>query len=154
MAGDTVKHCLTPELARLRPFPDLKARPCKEILNFPSAAASRPAATETVGGGGGISVESPHYQFRNLLYVSPKELNFSNRSGGDRARNIAVKIQLMGGEEENAALPAIFGKSNCPELSREAFTAVAHHNKCPDFYEEVRVPYSNASILDTTFCVE
>jgi hypothetical protein len=84
VAGDTVKHCLTPELARLKPYPDLKARPCKEILNFPSASRQE-------GGNGGLVVESPHYQFRNLLYVSPKELNFSNRSGGDRARNIAVK---------------------------------------------------------------
>ena len=134
VAGDTVKHCLTPELARLKPYPDLKARPCKEILNFPSAARPDGISATSLP-----AVESPHYQFRNLLYVSPKELNFSNRSGGDRARNIAVKVQLMAGEGEEAALPVIFGKSNCPELSREAFTAVAHHNKCPDFYEEVKM---------------
>uniref|UniRef100_K1RYN0 Dedicator of cytokinesis protein 6 n=1 Tax=Magallana gigas TaxID=29159 RepID=K1RYN0_MAGGI len=34
---------------------------------------------------------------------------------------------------------AIFGKSNCPELSREAYTAVTYHNKSPDFYEEIKV---------------
>ena len=34
-AGDTIKHCLTPELAKLKPYPDPMARPCKEILNFP-----------------------------------------------------------------------------------------------------------------------
>ena len=38
--------------------------------------------------------ENPHYQFRNLLYVFPKELNFSNRSG-ERARNIAVKVRAQ-----------------------------------------------------------
>ena len=41
--------------------------------------------------------------FRNLLYVYPKFLNFANRQGS--ARNLAVKIQVMGGEDEMAALP-------------------------------------------------
>lgn len=36
-------------------------------------------------------------------------------------------------------MKAIFGKSNCPELSREAYTAVTYHNKSPDFYEEIKV---------------
>lgn len=36
-------------------------------------------------------------------------------------------------------LKAIFGKSNCPELSREAYTAVTYHNKYPDFYEEIKI---------------
>jgi hypothetical protein len=58
------------------------------VLNFPSATR-QPDPTGTANL---LAVESPHYQFRNLLYVSPKELNFSNRSGGDRARNIAVKV--------------------------------------------------------------
>ena len=40
---------------------------------------------------------------RNLLYVYPKTLNFANRQGS--ARNIAVKIQFMDGEEEQHALP-------------------------------------------------
>jgi hypothetical protein len=58
------------------------------VLNFPSASRQLdPTGTTNL-----LAVESPHYQFRNLLYVSPKELNFSNRSGGDRARNIAVKV--------------------------------------------------------------
>ena len=82
-------------------------------------------------------LENPHYQFRNLLYVSPKDLNFTNR-GGERARNLAVKVQLMGGEGTNHALPCIFGKSSCPEYTTEALTAVTYHNKYPDFYEEVR----------------
>ena len=40
---------------------------------------------------------------RNLLYVYPKALNFTNRQGS--ARNIAVKVQLMEGEEEQHAMP-------------------------------------------------
>ena len=35
---------------------------------------------------------------RNLLYVYPRLLNFTNRQGS--ARNIAVKIQLMNGEDQ------------------------------------------------------
>lgn len=55
------------------------------------------------------------------------------------ARNIAVKIQFMAGEEEHAALPVIFGKSSCPEFTTEAYTAVTYHNKSPDFYDEFKV---------------
>ena len=33
----------------------------------------------------------------------------------------------------------IIGKSSCPELSREAYTAVTYHNKSPDYYEELKV---------------
>ena len=39
----------------------------------------------------------PYYQFRNLMFICPKSLNFTNR-GGERARNIAVKIQFMSDE--------------------------------------------------------
>ena len=124
VAQDTVKHCLTPELARLKPYHDPNARPSKEVLNLSSRKRDS-------------GLENPHYQFRNLLYVSPKDLNFTNR-GGERARNLAVKVQLMGGEGPNHALPCIFGKSSCPEYTTEALTAVTYHNKYPDFYEEVR----------------
>ena len=123
VAQDTVKHCLTPELARLKPYHDPNARPSKEVLNFSTRKRDS-------------GLDNPHYQFRNLLYVSPKELNFTNR-GGERARNLAVKVQLMGGEGPNHALPCIFGKSSCPEYTTEALTAVTYHNKYPDFYEEV-----------------
>ena len=61
--------------------------------------------------------------FRNVLYVYPRELNFSNRSG-ERARNIAVKVQLMSGEGEAYALPVIFGKSNCTAFTRFLFISV------------------------------
>ena len=83
-----MKNCYTSELAQLIPFPnkDVK-RPSKEIMefsNFNPAAASHLTLL-------------PYYQFRNLLFICPKMLNFTNR-GGERARNIAVKIQLMSGE--------------------------------------------------------
>ena len=57
----------------------------------------------------------------------PKQLNFTNRQGS--ARNIAVKVQFMCGEEEHHALPIIFGKSSCPEYAKEAYTTVSYHCK-------------------------
>lgn len=72
-----------------------------------------------------------------MLFVSPKELNFSNRQGS--ARNLAVKVQLMGGEGDQYSLPNIFGKSSCPEFTNEAYIGVTYHNKTPIFYDEVKM---------------
>ncbi|XP_047738300.1 dedicator of cytokinesis protein 7 isoform X2 [Hyalella azteca] len=125
----TPKYCLTPELARVNPYPggpeviteeDEKCRPVKEVLEFPPT-----------------DVLSPHYNYRNLLYIYPKDLNFTNRPGS--ARNLAVKVQVMEGEDESAALACVMGRSSCPELSTEAFTAVTYHTKSPDYYDEIKV---------------
>lgn len=114
------KNSLTTELAKLLPYTEDKTRPTKELLEFPTR-----------------ELLLPHYTFRNLLFVSPKELNFSNRTGS--ARNIAVKIQLMSGESENCSLYKIFGKSSCPEMTNEAYTTVTYHSKTPVFYDEVKI---------------
>lgn len=45
------------------------------------------------------------------------------------ARNIAVKVQLMSGEDDSNAIPSIFGRSSCPEYCTELYTAVTYHNK-------------------------
>ena len=73
-----------------------------------------------------------------FLFKTKKDLNFTNNRG-ERARNIAIKIQLMAGEGTNNAVPVIFGKSNCPEFTSETYTAVTYHNKTPDFYEETKM---------------
>ncbi|OXB82148.1 UNVERIFIED_CONTAM: hypothetical protein H355_009027, partial [Colinus virginianus] len=73
----------------------------------------------------------------NLLYVYPQSLNFANRQGS--ARNITVKVQFMYGEDPSNAMPVIFGKSSCPEFSKEAYTAVVYHNRSPDFHEEIKI---------------
>ncbi|XP_061934172.1 dedicator of cytokinesis protein 7 isoform X2 [Apis cerana] len=116
---EELPRCLDPDLRRLVPYPDEKSRPVKEILEFPS------------------EVISPDLTYRNLLYIYPKEANFSSRTGS--ARNIAVRIQLMGGEQEADALTAIFGRSSCPEMTHECFTSVSYHNKNPNFYDEVKI---------------
>lgn len=115
-----LENCLTPELVKVEPFTDENTRPTREILEFPIAP-----------------IYNPHYAYRNLLYISPKELNFSARAGS--SRNIAVRVQLMAGERQTDALPNIFGKSSCPEFSSEAYTIVNYHNKTPVFYDEFKI---------------
>ncbi|GAB6031639.1 hypothetical protein CHUAL_009399 [Chamberlinius hualienensis] len=116
---DEVPVTLTPELIPLQPYGEDKGRPKKEILEFPPK-----------------EVFVPHYNYRNLLYVYPKDINFANRPGS--ARNIACQVKFMAGEESQA-MPYIFGKSSCPEFVTEAFTTVCYHNKCPDFYDEIKI---------------
>ncbi|KAJ7316681.1 hypothetical protein JRQ81_002843, partial [Phrynocephalus forsythii] len=113
-------YCLSPELLHVKPYPDLRVRPTKEILEFPVR-----------------EVYIPHTTYRNLLYVYPQSLNFSSRQGS--VRNIAVKLQFMAGEDPSQAMPVIFGKSSCSEFAKEAYTAVVYHNKSPEFYEEFKL---------------
>ncbi|XP_054859895.1 dedicator of cytokinesis protein 6 [Eublepharis macularius] len=113
-------YCLSPELLHVKPYPDLRVRPTKEILEFPVR-----------------EVYTPHTTYRNLMYVYPQSLNFSSRQGS--VRNITVKLQFMAGEDPEQALPVIFGKSSCSEFAKEAYTAVVYHNKSPEFYEEFKL---------------
>uniref|UniRef100_A0A8C3TBM3 Dedicator of cytokinesis 8 n=1 Tax=Chelydra serpentina TaxID=8475 RepID=A0A8C3TBM3_CHESE len=119
-ASEVLSCCLTPELLQVKPFPENRSRPQKEILEFPVR-----------------EVYVPHTVYRNLLYVYPQRLNFANRLAS--ARNITIKIQFMCGEDATCAMPIIFGKSSGPEFLQEMYTAVTYHNKSPDFYEEVKI---------------
>ncbi|XP_053325502.1 dedicator of cytokinesis protein 7 isoform X3 [Spea bombifrons] len=119
-APENPSYCLTPELLQVKPFPDSRVRPTREILEFPAR-----------------DVYVPNTVYRNLLYVYPQSLNFANRQGS--ARNITVKVQFMSGEDPSSALPVIFGKSSCPEFSKDAYTAVVYHNRSPDFHEEIKI---------------
>ncbi|XP_023378446.1 dedicator of cytokinesis protein 8 [Pteropus vampyrus] len=120
LAPEIINCCLTPELLPVRPFPENRTRPQKEILEFPIR-----------------EVYVPHTVYRNLLYVYPQRLNFANKLAS--ARNITIKIQFMCGEDASNAMPVIFGKSNGPEFLQEVYTAITYHNKSPDFYEEVKI---------------
>uniref|UniRef100_A0A8D1ENF2 Dedicator of cytokinesis 8 n=1 Tax=Sus scrofa TaxID=9823 RepID=A0A8D1ENF2_PIG len=120
LAPETINCCLTPEMLPVRPFPENRGRPHKEILEFPTR-----------------EVYVPHTVYRNLLYVYPQRLNFANKLAS--ARNITIKIQFMCGEDASNAMPVIFGKSNGPEFLQEVYTAITYHNKSPDFYEEVKI---------------
>ncbi|XP_071985079.1 dedicator of cytokinesis protein 7 isoform X15 [Engystomops pustulosus] len=119
-APENPNYCLTPELLQVKPYPDSRVRPTREILEFPAR-----------------DVYVPNTTYRNSLYVYPQSLNFANRQGS--ARNITVKVQFMSGEDPSNALPVIYGKSSCPEFSKEAYTAVVYHNRSPDFHEEIKI---------------
>lgn len=119
-APEDVPYTLTPELAKVNPYPDEKTRPVKEVLEFPA-----------------LPLFSSHYAYRNLLYINVRELNFSSRTGS--SRNLAIRVQLMAGEKQSEAIKAIFAKSSCPEFAAEAYTCVNYHNKCPSFYDEVKI---------------
>ncbi|XP_046894725.1 dedicator of cytokinesis protein 7-like isoform X5 [Hypomesus transpacificus] len=119
-APDSPHYCLSPELLHVKPYPDPRVRPTKEVLEFPARY-----------------VYTPHTTYRNLLYVYPQSLNFSSRQGS--VRNIAVKVQFMAGEDPSQAMAVIFGKSSCAEFIKEAYTPVIYHNKSPEFYEEVKM---------------
>ncbi|KAK6311702.1 hypothetical protein J4Q44_G00173660 [Coregonus suidteri] len=116
-APDSPHYCLSPELLHVKPYPDLRVRPTKEVLEFPARY-----------------VYTPHTAYRNLLYIYPQSLNFSSRQGS--VRNIAVKVQFMAGEDPSLAMPVIFGKSSCAEFFTEAYSPVIYHDKSPEFYEE------------------
>ncbi|XP_068095455.1 dedicator of cytokinesis protein 7 isoform X16 [Hyperolius riggenbachi] len=119
-APENPNYCLTPELLQVKPYPDSRVRPTRDILEFPAR-----------------DVYVPNTTYRNLLYVYPQSLNFVNRQGS--ARNITVKVQFMNGEDPSNAMPVIFGKSSCQEFSKEAYTAVVYHNRSPDFHEEIKI---------------
>ncbi|XP_008101523.2 dedicator of cytokinesis protein 8 isoform X1 [Anolis carolinensis] len=119
-ASEALTCCLSPELLPVKPFPENRSRPHKEILEFPVR-----------------EVYDPHTVYRNLLYVYPQRLNFANRLAS--GRNITIKIQFMCGEDPSCAMPIIFGKSSGPEFVKEVCTSVTYHNKSPDFYEEVKI---------------
>uniref|UniRef100_A0A670KC74 Dedicator of cytokinesis 8 n=1 Tax=Podarcis muralis TaxID=64176 RepID=A0A670KC74_PODMU len=119
-ASEGLSCCLSPELLLVKPFPENRSRPHKEILEFPVR-----------------EVYVPHTVYRNLLYVYPQRLNFANRLAS--GRNITIKIQFMCGEDPACAMPVIFGKSSGPEFVAEVCTPVTYHNKSPDFYEEVKI---------------
>ncbi|KAG7223180.1 hypothetical protein INR49_015788 [Caranx melampygus] len=114
-APDQPHYCLSPELLHVKPYPDLRVRPTKEVQEFPAR-----------------HVYTPHTTYRNLLYVYPQSLNFSSRQGS--VRNIAVKVQFMAAED-----PSHLWKVSCAEFMKEAYTPVIYHNKSPEFYEEMKM---------------
>lgn len=107
-------------------------------------------------------IYEPNYMYRNLLYIYPLSINLcgsgsskasanSATSGqntvnnsllnSSSARNIAIKINLMKGEEgEHCALPVIFAKSSSTtEYCKEVYANVVYHNKTPQYSDEIKI---------------
>uniref|UniRef100_A0A2K6U7W6 Dedicator of cytokinesis 6 n=1 Tax=Saimiri boliviensis boliviensis TaxID=39432 RepID=A0A2K6U7W6_SAIBB len=116
-APENPHFCLSPELLHIKPYPDPRGRPTKEILEFPAR-----------------EVYSPHTSYRNLLYVYPHSLNFSSRQGS--VRNLAVRVQYMTGEDPSQALPV----SGCAPGERgRARSPQPDSARSPEFYEEFKL---------------
>ncbi|KAM7330040.1 hypothetical protein ACRRTK_011653 [Alexandromys fortis] len=145
-APDVMNCCLTPEMLPVKPFPENRTRPHKEVLEFPirevyvphTVYSRNPGKCTAVPwfseGNSGYGREEQinttrgkqnHSRgglsfdsvVRNLLYVYPQRLNFANKLAS--ARNITIKIQFMCGEDPSNAMPVKRGS--------------------PDFYEEVKI---------------
>ncbi|XP_050527569.1 dedicator of cytokinesis protein 7 [Daktulosphaira vitifoliae] len=112
----------------------------RELLEFPFIIHSISNSNPTT-----IDITTPNYVYRNLLFIYPKELNLTSRTGS--ARNITVKIQLMCGEQQPVdAMYAIFkgdggyienNSKNC--FTNEAYTSITYHQRWPSFYDEIKI---------------
>lgn len=55
------------------------------------------------------------------------------------ARNIAVKMEVLCGEDRQRILDVIYGKSSGPQFTSEFYASVNYHNRCPCFYDEFKI---------------
>uniref|UniRef100_H2Y8Y5 DOCKER domain-containing protein n=1 Tax=Ciona savignyi TaxID=51511 RepID=H2Y8Y5_CIOSA len=116
---------ITPDLHRVKPYPDQRVRPTREIQEFPP-----------------LEVTLPHTTYRNLLYIRPQTINFTNRCGSFHIIRGDFTVQILDSEELCNALPLQYGKSNCPDniayiTGNSPQTHPTPRN--PDFYEEVKM---------------
>ncbi|XP_065315700.1 dedicator of cytokinesis protein 6-like [Gordionus sp. m RMFG-2023] len=92
----------------------------------------------------------PHHTYKNLLYVYPKRVNFSNfKSVTTSSRNIGIKVELL--KCEGVKLNNVFASNNSlssddhpsndfnGNLTDHYTTTVLYHNKNPDFYNEIKI---------------
>ena len=86
-----------------------------------------------------MSLISITFQLLKINYVGSLNQNLL-ASSQSSARNIAIKINLMKGEEEHCALPVLFAKSSSTgEYCKEVFVNVVYHNKTPQYHDEIKV---------------
>ena len=129
--------------------------PIKDVLEFPSRSVHEPnhfyrnllyvyplainlcganAARSTAG-----SSSLPGASSSSASSSSSSSYS-SSSSSSSSARNIAIKVNFMKGEEEHCALPVLFGKSSSSlEYCKEAFVNVVYHNKSPQYHDEVKI---------------
>uniref|UniRef100_A0A8R1I0C6 C2 DOCK-type domain-containing protein n=1 Tax=Caenorhabditis japonica TaxID=281687 RepID=A0A8R1I0C6_CAEJA len=88
------------------------------------------------------AMEIPMYKsflnksYKNLLFVYPKHINLSNRTGN--ARNIMLKIELMDASETPQEVVFENGSSKS-RLLKCAKTTVIYHNRTPHFTDEIKI---------------
>jgi hypothetical protein len=88
-------------------------------------------------------VPRPLLNYRNIIYVFPKSINFAAHS---RARNIAIKIELR---NEYETISSIFGDDLT--MKKSIMTSVSYHRSNPMFLEEVKVEIPEELLPDHHF---
>ena len=100
-----------------------------------------------------MPLSSPHFEYKNLMYLYPLALNFSNQTNFSRARNLCCHVELRDSDEEPSTcrpLRLIFSRSppvdahTCSESEPSPFvsytnTSVLHHEASPSFYDEIKI---------------
>ncbi|XP_053734083.1 dedicator of cytokinesis protein 9-like isoform X7 [Synchiropus splendidus] len=82
----------------------------------------------------------PFTIYNNHLYVYPRHLKYDSQKSFAKARNIAVCIEFMDSDEEDAVpLKCIYGRPGGPLFTKNAFAAVLHHQHNPEFYDEFKI---------------
>ncbi|CCD71357.1 C2 DOCK-type domain-containing protein [Caenorhabditis elegans] len=88
------------------------------------------------------AMEIPIYQaslnksYKNVIFVYPKHINLSNRTGN--ARNIMIKIELMDANETAQEVVFENGSTRMSFLT-SAKTSVIYHNRTPHFTDEIKL---------------
>ncbi|XP_054644016.1 dedicator of cytokinesis protein 9 isoform X4 [Dunckerocampus dactyliophorus] len=82
----------------------------------------------------------PFTIYNNHLYVYPKHLKYDGQKSFAKARNLAVCIEFMDSDDEDALpLKCIYGRPGGPLFTKNAFAAVLHHQQNPEFYDEFKI---------------
>ena len=76
-------------------------------------------------------VPRPFLEYRNILFISPKSVNFTSHS---RARNIAVKIELKNEIETVSSIIEADG-----HRGKSYYTSVSYHKSVPLFIDETKL---------------
>ncbi|XP_076304439.1 dedicator of cytokinesis protein Ziz isoform X14 [Tachypleus tridentatus] len=123
---EPIPNTLSSSLIPVHPFPIPPVHnPTIEVDKFPTDVPSD---------------NHPFTIYKNHLYIFPRSLKFDSQKIFTKARNIACVVELRDSDEEGAIpLKCIYGRPGEPVITTQAYTAVIHHNNCPDFYEEVKL---------------
>eukprot|EP00048_Salpingoeca_helianthica_P003774 m.70487 g.70487 ORF g.70487 m.70487 type:complete len:1891 (-) comp12891_c1_seq1:30-5702(-) len=122
---ENIPNSLTPSFARVLPFDEAKqAHLSVEVAEFPLKP-----------------IYLPHASLRHHLYVYP--LTADLRPCGANVRNICCRVELLDRDGTRTAnvqgLPCVFPRNPFAPKVTSATTAVAHHERSPEFHEEIKI---------------
>ncbi|XP_044001761.1 dedicator of cytokinesis protein 9 isoform X3 [Aphidius gifuensis] len=125
---DIPDNTLTTSLTPLKPFPlPPIAKPTIEIIEFDNLIEKD---------------INPYTNYTNHLYIYPQTLNFDTQKIFNRARNIALVVELRDDDDCNdeKSLNCIYSKPGSNKiLTKRVNCAVLHHNSIPSWYEEIKI---------------